>query len=117
MITANTTQLKALALLPIVLVFAACGGSSGGGGGGGGGEADVGAAEQAIPGEEYTPDYLQGQSTCTIQPIDVLAHDFSVKPEPKLVARAVAKSIEPKEGKKQDLVYRGCLVVLQASPG
>ena len=117
MISSKTTLLKALALLPIVLVFAACGGSSGGGGSGGGGDADVGAAEEAIPGEEYTPDYLQGQSTCTIQPLDVLAQDFNVKAEPKLVARAVAKSIEPKEGKKQDLVYRGCLVVLQSSPG
>ena len=109
--------MKALALVPVVLVLvlSACGGSSGGGEGGG--EGDVGAAEQAIPGEEYTPDYLQGQSTCTIQPIDVLAQDFNVKPQPKLVARAVAKSIEPKKGKKQDLVYRGCLVVLESSPG
>jgi hypothetical protein len=119
MITAKRTPLKALALVPIVLVLvvSACGGSSGGGGGGGGGEADVGAAEQAIPGEEYTPEYLQGQSTCTIQTLDAIAQDFKVKPEPKVVARAVAKSIEPKKGKKQDLVYRGCLVVLQAPAG
>jgi len=106
----------ALALIPIAFVLGACGGGGGGGAGAGGGE-DVGAAEQAIPGEEYTPEYLQGQSTCTVQPPDVLARDYDVKPQPKLIARAVAKSIEPTEGKKQTLVYKGCLTVLQAPSG
>src|SRR4051794_10253599 len=108
--------MKVLALIPIVLVLAACGGSSGGSGGGGGGDADVGAAEQAIPGEEYTPEYTQGTSTCTPQPLPHLARDFNAKPNNEAVARAVAKSIEPQGGKKQDLVYRGCLAVLK-SPG
>jgi len=108
----------ALALLSItlVLVLVACGSSSGGGGGGGGDE-DVGAAEQAIPGEEYTPEYQQGTATCTTQPLEQLARDYSVKPEAKVVARAVAKSIESKSGEKQDLVYKGCLVVLESPSG
>src|SRR5215218_494952 len=119
MATGNRRRMKAaLALVPIVLALGACGGTSGGGGAGGtGGGEDVGAAEDAIPGEQYTPEYLQGQSTCTIQPPDVLARDYDVKPQPKLIARAVAKSIEPTEGKKQTLVYKGCLTVLQAPSG
>ena len=52
-----------------------------------------------------------------LQTLDEIAKDFKVKPEPKIVAREVAKSIEPKPGEKQDLVYRGCLVVLQAPAG
>ena len=108
----------ALALVPIVLVLGACGGSSGGGGGtGGGGDEEVGAAEQVIPGEEYTPEYQQGTATCTTLPVEQLARDYHVKPEPKIVARAIAKSIEPKKGKAQDLYYKGCLVVLQAPAG
>lgn len=110
------TPMKALALVPIVLMLAACGGSSGGGGSGGG-DADVGAAEQVIPGEEFTPEYTQGTSTCTTLPMEQLAHDYHVKATNEAVARAVAKSIEPKAGKKQDLVYKGCLVVLEAPGG
>ena len=105
---------RALALVPIALVLGACGG---GGGGGAGGGADVTAAEEVIPGEEYTPEYQQGTSSCTTLPMEQLARDYNVKPEPKLVARAIAKSIEPKAGKKQDLVYKGCLVVLEAPGG
>jgi hypothetical protein len=104
---------RALALLPMALVLAACGG----GGGGGGGEADVRAAEQEIPGEEYTAEYTQGIASCTSFPLEQLARDFHVKAENKAVARAVAKSIEPKPGKKQEDAYHGCLTVLRAPPG
>ena len=104
---------RALALLPIAFVLAGCGG----GGGGGGGEADVGAAEQEIPGEEYTPEYTQGIASCTTLPMEQLARDFHVKPNNEAVARAVAKSIEPTPGKNQDNAYKGCLTVLQAPGG
>ena len=105
----------ALVLIPVAFLLAACGSTSGGGGEDGG--EDVAAAEQAIPGEEYTPEYLQGQSSCTTLPMEQLARDYHVKADNKTVARAVAKTIVAKPGKKQDLVYKGCLVVLQAPGG
>jgi hypothetical protein len=101
---------KALALLPVVLVLAACGG--GGGSGGGGGDAAARQAEQEVPGEENTPAYRQGGASCTTSTLDQLARDYGVKAEPKAVARAVAKSIEPDDKKAQDLTYKGCLATL-----